>query len=159
MVLRNEERIVLWPIYFDRARSRSNGRRVPKKVAVNSPTVEDIAIAAKRLRLAPLVEPEKAHPRYWWRKNGRVLVNPTTRKEVILYSVARAMKYPKAKPVIGKPRPKVRPKVKRKARPKAVAKKTAATKRKGRTRKGGKKRTKTKTSKSKVKRKKRRSKK
>ena len=43
--------IVLYPAYFDLGRSRAAGRRVAKKWAVESPTVEEIASAAKALGL------------------------------------------------------------------------------------------------------------
>ena len=122
MVSRDEGWIVLWPDYFDNSLSRSKGRRVPKKLAVNSPAVEDIAIAAKRLKLNPVIEADKAHPRQWWRKNGRVLVKPRARKEVILYSVARALKYPNQPVKLERPKPEPRPKPKTKVKPKTTAK-------------------------------------
>ena len=95
---------------------------MPKKLAINSPTVEDIAIAAKRLKLNPVIEPDKAHPRQWWRKNGRVLVKPRARKEVILYSVARALKFPNQPAKLERPKPEPKPTPKKKARPPAQAK-------------------------------------
>ncbi|TLZ75400.1 MAG: hypothetical protein E6K14_00990 [Methanobacteriota archaeon] len=45
--------IVLYPAYFDLGRSRDDGRRVAKRWAVESPTVQEIATAAKALGLEP----------------------------------------------------------------------------------------------------------
>ncbi len=41
--------IVLYPAYFDLKRSRQEGRRVPKSLAVDGPTAEEIEKAAKAL--------------------------------------------------------------------------------------------------------------
>ncbi len=46
-----EKPVVLYPAYFDLKRSREEGRRVPKALAVDGPTTEEIEKAAKALGL------------------------------------------------------------------------------------------------------------
>ncbi len=84
--------IVLYPAYFDLARTRDRGRRVAKKWAVDSPTVEEIAKAAKALGLEPQIEADKAYPTSPWRKEGRVLVRADYFKTSILQKVAQRIK-------------------------------------------------------------------
>ncbi|HEY5606609.1 MAG TPA: signal recognition particle subunit SRP19/SEC65 family protein [Thermoplasmata archaeon] len=84
--------IVLYPAYFDLGRSREDGRRVAKKFAIESPTVEEIAAAAKALGLQPQVEEGKGFPSTPWRKEGRVLVRADYFKTSILRKVAERMK-------------------------------------------------------------------
>lgn len=63
----------LYPVYFDAARSRAEGRRVPASLAVKDPLAREIANACSRLRLPTLFEPEKVHPKDW-ANPGRVKV-------------------------------------------------------------------------------------
>ena len=84
--------IVLYPAYFDLGRSRDGGRRVPKKLAVESPTTEEIAKAARALGLTPEVEAGKAHPATPWKREGRVLVRSDYFKTSVLRRVAEKVK-------------------------------------------------------------------
>ena len=84
--------VVIWPEYFDASLPKNRGRRVPKKLAVQSPTVEDIAKAAKRLKLDPKIEKNKAFPGRWWRSTGRVLVKPRWPKTKIIRQIAKILK-------------------------------------------------------------------
>ena len=84
--------IVLYPAYFDLGRSREHGRRVAKKWAVETPTVEEVAAAAKALGLQPEVEADKAFPTTHWRHEGRVLVRADYFKTSIIQKVAQRLK-------------------------------------------------------------------
>lgn len=84
--------IVLYPAYFDLGRSRQEGRRVAKKWAVESPTSDEIASAAKALGLKPQVEEAKAFPSTPWRHEGRVLVRADYYKTSIVRKVAERIK-------------------------------------------------------------------
>ncbi|CBX99679.1 hypothetical protein LEMA_P089180.1 [Plenodomus lingam JN3] len=63
----------LYPIYFDKARSRAEGRRVGHKLAVDSPLAREMADAAANLGLRTVFEPDKTHPKDW-ANPGRVRV-------------------------------------------------------------------------------------
>jgi len=84
--------MVLYPAYFDLARSREGGRRVAKRWAVEAPTVDEIAAAAKALGLEPQIEPGKAFPSTPWRKEGRVLVRADFYKTSVIRKIAERMK-------------------------------------------------------------------
>ena len=84
--------IVLYPAYFDLGRSREEGRRVARKFAVESPTAEEIAKAARALGLAPEIELSSAHSTTPWKKEGRVLVKSEYFKTSILRRIAEKLK-------------------------------------------------------------------
>jgi signal recognition particle subunit SRP19 len=84
--------MILWPEYFDKSLPKSSGRRVPKKLATNNPSVEEIARAAKRLKLLPKIELNKAYPSQWWRNTGRVIVSAKAKKTKIIRQIAIVMK-------------------------------------------------------------------
>ncbi|KAI1404153.1 signal recognition particle, SRP19 subunit [Hypoxylon fuscum] len=64
---------MLYPIYFDASRSRAEGRRVSKTLAVANPLAREIAAACAGLRLAPVFEAHRVHPKDW-ANPGRVRV-------------------------------------------------------------------------------------
>ncbi len=88
--------IVLYPVYFDAERSREDGRRVMRKLAVNAPTAEEIAEAAGALGLKPKVEAEASHPSAPWKRDGRVLVTAGYFKTSVVRKVAEKMKEARA---------------------------------------------------------------
>lgn len=63
----------LYPIYFDASRTRAQGRRVSRGLAVANPLAGEIVNACARLRLPMLFEPGKTHPKDW-ANPGRVKV-------------------------------------------------------------------------------------
>ncbi|EDN05542.1 signal recognition particle SEC65 subunit [Histoplasma capsulatum] len=68
----------LYPIYFDKTRSRAEGRKVNKKLAVENPLARDILDAVQVLGLrVGILEPEKLHPKDW-ANPGRVRVQLKT---------------------------------------------------------------------------------
>jgi signal recognition particle subunit SRP19 len=91
-VPKGDRPIVLYPAYFDVGRSRDEGRRVAKKVAVESPTVQEVASAARALGLEPKVEEDRAFPATPWKKDGRVLVRADFFKTSVVRKVAERIK-------------------------------------------------------------------
>ncbi|MBN2066724.1 MAG: signal recognition particle protein Srp19 [Candidatus Thermoplasmatota archaeon] len=91
MVSRDEEKYVVWPSYFDKTRSRLQGRKVAKKHAIEKPTIEAIAKAAKTLGLNPIVEKERAYPANHWKKTGRVIVDKKEAKSKLLVKIANRL--------------------------------------------------------------------
>jgi signal recognition particle subunit SRP19 len=67
----------LYPVYFDAARSRAEGRRVGKELAVRNPLASEIANACGQLQLQTVFEPAKLHPKDWGNPGRvRVLLDP-----------------------------------------------------------------------------------
>ena len=91
MVSRREDKYVVWPVYFDKSLSKLEGRKVPKKNAVDKPSVDDIAKAAKSLGLNPVLEKNVAHPSRHWKKEGRVLVDKKDSKSKLLMKIANRL--------------------------------------------------------------------
>lgn len=92
MVSQGDRVVVLYPLYFDATRSRHEGRRVSKKLAVRGPTVDDVAEAARRAKYRVEVEAGAAHPARPWKGEGRVLIVGGGRKTEILQAVARQLR-------------------------------------------------------------------
>lgn len=87
-----KDKFVIWPIYFDSTRSRSEGRMVPAEDAVSSPTIDDVITAALKAGLKPEIEREKRHPKTWHESSGRILVAKKGPKSVVLKRIAGSLK-------------------------------------------------------------------
>lgn len=66
--------ITLWPEYFDVDRTRSEGRRLPKKLCVKNPQLDLIAKGALILDLEYEVLENKSYPANWSSKRGCVRI-------------------------------------------------------------------------------------
>jgi signal recognition particle subunit SRP19 len=91
MVSKNENKYVIYPLYFDRAISRLNGRKVAKKYAIEKPTVETIAKAAQSLKLNPSIEKDKMHSSTPWKKEGRIVIEKKGPKTKLLIQIANRL--------------------------------------------------------------------
>ena len=91
MVSRDDNKLVLWPLYFDSSEPRP-WRRVPKELAVPDPSAEAIARIAAELRLKPVLEKGVSHPKRWWKEEGRVLVDVRGAKSVLIQQIAERLK-------------------------------------------------------------------
>ncbi|EAL91012.1 hypothetical protein KXW98_002964 [Aspergillus fumigatus] len=84
----------LYPVYFDKTRSRAEGRKVGIELATENPLARDIVDAVQMLGLNVGFEPEKLHPKDW-ANPGRVrvmlkdedgnLINPKIKNKHHLY--------------------------------------------------------------------------
>jgi len=92
MTVDPEKALVLWPSYFDLKVSLREGRKVPRSEATDAPTAQMIYEAVKSLGLDCILELEKAYPRFWHRREGRVLVEPKLSKPELLSKVASKLK-------------------------------------------------------------------
>ena len=62
---------LLYPCYFDAARSHAEGRRVSRALAVENPQAETIMHALRALAVPAMLEANKTHPKDW-ANTGRV---------------------------------------------------------------------------------------
>ena len=99
MVGGNPDRMILWPLYFDIRRTRSEGRRVPKSAAVPSPTLDDLARTTRSLGIRVKRDAECSHPKRPWAKEGRLWVSvgdvkrtlgDGTNKQTLIVQVGKA---------------------------------------------------------------------
>lgn len=56
---------IVYPCYFDKNRSTTEGRRLPLTKCVDNPLAKTILDACKILRIPAVFEPEKSHPQDW----------------------------------------------------------------------------------------------
>ncbi|MEJ2251269.1 MAG: signal recognition particle subunit SRP19/SEC65 family protein [Candidatus Lokiarchaeota archaeon] len=90
--------LIFWPQYFDAKRSRNEGRRLPKKYAIEKPNIKEIAKAAIKLGYKTQIESALKYPRTWWDNPGRVLVNTQGKKKSkTLIEIAKEIKKIRAK--------------------------------------------------------------
>jgi signal recognition particle subunit SRP19 len=90
----DKDKIVIWPIYFDAARSRSEGRMVSRQDAVNEPNLDMVITASMKSGFKPEIEREKKHPKTWHQEGafGRILVAKKGSKSGVLKRIAGSMK-------------------------------------------------------------------
>jgi signal recognition particle subunit SRP19 len=84
--------IVIWPIYFDSTKTRSEGRMVSAEDSVQNPSVDDVITATLKAGIKPEIEREKKHPSTWQVSSGRILVPKSEPKTAILKKIARSLK-------------------------------------------------------------------
>ncbi len=89
--MRKQEKAIIWPSYFDSAKTRNQGRRVSKNLSVPSPKIEEIAEAAARLGLEHETVPEKGYPKTAWNRMGMLLVEKQGSKEQVINKIAKEM--------------------------------------------------------------------
>ncbi len=82
--MRQNKKIVVWPVYLDLNRTRKEGRLTQIELSVKAPKIYEIDKAADKLGLHPAIEPGKAHPSRWWDKSGWVTIDNIGPKTVLL---------------------------------------------------------------------------
>ena len=91
MIERN--RIIIYPEYFDIKISRSEGRRVPKELAIEKVDSQAIYKACKQLGYRTELDLNSSHSGYWFNKRGRVLIEKgkKTKKTKVLKNIAKIL--------------------------------------------------------------------
>ncbi|HOV81509.1 MAG TPA: signal recognition particle subunit SRP19/SEC65 family protein [Methanothrix sp.] len=89
-----KDKIVIWPIYFDAGRSRTEGRMVPLEDAVSDPNLDMIITAALKSGFKPEVERDRKHPKTWHlaEASGRIKVTKMSSKSAALKRIAGSLK-------------------------------------------------------------------
>jgi signal recognition particle subunit SRP19 len=89
MEMRKQDKAIIWPAYFDQTKTRKKGRRVPKSLAVQSPKIAEIAVAAERLGLEHELVPTAGYPKMPWIKTGMIMVEKKGSKEQVIEKIAK----------------------------------------------------------------------
>lgn len=89
--MRKLDKAIIWPIYFDCNKTRKDGRRVSKTMAVQSPKILEIKEAADKLGLENEVNLEAHFPKMHWAKTGMMLIEKKEAKEKIIQKLAKQL--------------------------------------------------------------------
>ena len=89
--MRKQNKIFLWPVYFDATKNRADGRRIPRKLAVSTPKLEELQMAAKKLGLQTEAVSDVAHPSSPWRKTGLLVLPKKESKGKTLKRIAEEL--------------------------------------------------------------------
>ena len=89
--MRKLDEAIIWPIYFDQAKTRKDGRRVPKNQAVQSPKITEIQQAVDRLGLRNELRLDAHFPKIPWAKTGMLLVEKKEAKEKIIQKIEKQL--------------------------------------------------------------------
>lgn len=89
--MRKQEKVIVWPAYFDSARSRLDGRRVPKNLAVTVPKIGEIREAAEKTGLKCELVPEVGYPKTPWLKTGMLLVEKRGTKNQTVITIGNKL--------------------------------------------------------------------
>ncbi|MCS3923752.1 signal recognition particle protein Srp19 [Methanosalsum natronophilum] len=90
--MKERGKLVIWPAYIDKTKTRNQGRIISRKKSVKEPHLSEIEVAATELGLNPEVEADKKYPRSWWERSGRILVDNTEPKTKIARLIADSIK-------------------------------------------------------------------
>lgn len=77
-----------WLRYFDKSKTRNQGRKLPLETAIENPTLTEIATAVKQIGYEYTIESNKSHPKEHHLKTGRILVHTTDKKNDVLHAIA-----------------------------------------------------------------------
>ncbi len=79
---------VIWTVNIDKKKSRSEGRKIPKRFAIPNVRLSELVDACKELGLNFRAE-EKKYPRCWWEEGGRVFVEKIDKKTKLMIEIAK----------------------------------------------------------------------
>jgi signal recognition particle subunit SRP19 len=89
--MRKQDKIIIWPAYFDLTKTRKDGRQISKSLAVPSPKILEIKDAAEKIGLKCELVPDAGYPKTPWLKTGMLLVNKKESKDRTIESVAHQL--------------------------------------------------------------------
>jgi len=89
--MRKQDKIIVWPAYFDSTRTRGNGRRVPRSLAVPSPRILEVKEAAQKLGLSYEFVLDAGYPKTPWLKTGMLLITKKGPKEKMIRTIGKQL--------------------------------------------------------------------
>ncbi|MGQ9641361.1 MAG: signal recognition particle subunit SRP19/SEC65 family protein [Candidatus Bathycorpusculaceae bacterium] len=87
--MRKQDKLIIWPAYFDSTKTRGEGRRISKILAVPSPKITEIKVAVEKLGLECEILLDAGYPKTPWLKTGMLLVSKSEAKDKILNKIAK----------------------------------------------------------------------
>ena len=89
--MRKQEKAIIWPAYFDQTKTRKNGRRVTRNLAVPNPKIEELQEAARKLGLKHEIAADSGYPKAPWQKSGMLMVEKKVPKEQIIKNIGKQL--------------------------------------------------------------------
>lgn len=89
--MRKQDKMVIWPVYFDSTKTRNEGRRIPKSLAVASPKILEIKQAVEKLGLDHELVLDADYPKTPRLKTGMLLVAKKEPKNQIIKKIAKQL--------------------------------------------------------------------
>lgn len=89
--MRKQDKIIIWPAYFDATKTRKDGRRIPKSLAVPSPRIVEIQDAAQKLGMEHELVENAGYSKTPWVKAGMLLVKKNEAKDKTIERIARQL--------------------------------------------------------------------
>jgi len=89
--MRKQDKVILWPAYFDSTKTRSEGRQVPKNLTVPSPKILELKEAVDKLGLSCELVPDVGYSKTPWLKTGQLLVVKKEPKNQMIKKVAKQL--------------------------------------------------------------------
>jgi signal recognition particle subunit SRP19 len=86
--VRKQDKFIIWPAYFDQSKTRKDGRRVSKSLAVQHPKIDEVTLAVQKLGLMHEVAADVGYPKTPWVKTGMILVEKQGSKEQVIRRIA-----------------------------------------------------------------------
>lgn len=83
---------MIWPIYLDKDKSLSQGRKIAGEHAISEPRIREMEKAAQRLGYSFYVESDKSYPGEWYANSGRIIINSDESKKEILIKLSTQIK-------------------------------------------------------------------
>ena len=87
-----DDAYTIWPAYIDVSRTRRQGRKITRKIAVENPTVREIYLVAQAFKYEPIVNSSAHYPRAWWEDPGHVKISKKDTKSKALQKIALGIK-------------------------------------------------------------------
>lgn len=90
-IMHEKGKIVIWPAYFDSTKTRSEGRRVPKGMAVPSLGIIELRETVESLGLDYEESSEACYPKTPWLETGMLRVLKKGNKPETIRKIAQSL--------------------------------------------------------------------
>jgi signal recognition particle subunit SRP19 len=97
--VRKQEKVIIWPAYFAQSKTRKDGRRVSKSLALHNPKIDEVELAVQKLGLKHEVVADAGYPKTPWIKTGMILVEKQGSKEQVIQRIAGKISKIERKPL------------------------------------------------------------
>ena len=89
--MRQQKEVVIWTAYFNSRRTRGEGRRVPKSLAIPNPKIKEVKQAAEKIRLSSELILDASYPKTPWLKSGLLLIEKKEPKSQLITKIAKQL--------------------------------------------------------------------